>query len=146
MRRGVAVVVGVLALALPACGGTERSVASYCDYFYGEGAELRERYLDVGEQAGSDPFAAMGALFAAPTELGKFFAGLAERAPDEIQADVEIMAEAFGGLAEDTKDNVANPMAGLARGLFGGMASAPAASRVDRYTLEECGPPPGSGD
>lgn len=124
------------------CGAQGPSVAAYCDYFYAEGAELRQRYEDVGEQAGSDPLAAIGSLFAAPTELGKFFSELAKRAPDDIRPDIEIVAEGFGVVADDTKANLGNPFRGLMQGLFGGMSSAPAARRVDDYTLEHCGPPP----
>lgn len=127
---------------LGGCGGEGRSVSAYCDYFFDQGAELRERYVGLRADFDTDPLTAMAQALAGPTELGMFLAELAKRAPDDIAPDVEIMAETMGGATDRAASGAGEPVSAMGGGLLSALASAPAVDRVDRYTREHCGPPP----
>ncbi|WP_104524103.1 hypothetical protein [Blastococcus atacamensis] len=139
---GTASVIALSVLALAGCSG--RSVEAYCETFYGEGQELRERWIEAGDT--QDPFAAMGTIFSAPGDLAAFFDDLAEVAPEEIQSDVERMRDAFQEQADSMGDTAAgmfsNPFGTALGSLATGMSLTGPAERVDAYTLDNCGPPP----
>lgn len=147
MRRAIACCL-VLAAGLSGCG-TGRSIEAYCTTFYGEGQELRQRWLD--NNATGDPVAGLAQLFSAPRDLAVFFDGLSDVAPDEIRPDVETVRDTFQSQADSMGDK-AGDIASGPMGLFGalagdlasGLAAAPAMQRVDTWTSQNCGPPPAS--
>ncbi|MDN5929753.1 MAG: hypothetical protein L0I24_01565 [Pseudonocardia sp.] len=137
-----------LALVLTACGDG-RSVEAYCSTFYGDGQELRQRWLDTN--ASRDPLAGMAQLFSAPRDLAVFFDELSAVAPDDIRPDVETVRDTFQSQADSLGDK-AGDIASGPMGLFGalagdlatGFATAPAMQRIDTWTSANCGPPPAS--
>jgi hypothetical protein len=145
MRR--AIVGGlVLAAVLTGCG-TGRSVEAYCATFYGEGQELRQRWLDTN--ATGDPVAGVAQLFSAPRDLAVFFGELGDVAPEEIRADVETVRDGFQSQADSLGEKAGAVASGpmgvlgaLAGDLATGLATAPAMQRVDTWTSQNCGPPP----
>jgi hypothetical protein len=131
-----------LVLALTACGGTSRSVAAYCSYFYGRGGQLRHRWLESSQSGSSDPIAALAGTFAAIPEAASFLHGLAQRAPDDIAPDVETLAQALDRITGQAGSGAADPVGALASGLATGLATTGAEQRVNEYTIRNCGAPP----
>ncbi|MDN5857584.1 MAG: hypothetical protein L0H84_03085 [Pseudonocardia sp.] len=144
----MAALVTTLAVPMAACGAG-RSVESYCTVFYGEGQELRQRYIDAGDRAEQNPLGTIGTLLAAPRDLAVFFGKLAEVAPEEIEPDVVTVRDAFqeqadhlGDDARSIADGPLGALGSLAGGLATGLAAGPAIQRVDSWTTQHCGPPP----
>jgi hypothetical protein len=134
----------VTAAGLTGCGSSERSVANYCHYFYGAGSTLRNQYIHAGANTNSDPLATLGLVLGAPGQLANFFNQLAKRAPEEIAGDVQTIASAFQKEFDQEGSDLMDPLGGLASGLVDGLSSAGAYNRVDTWTTQNCGPPPGS--
>ena len=147
MRRAIAC--GLVSAAVLTGCGSGRSVEAYCSTFYGEGQELRQRWLDTNAEG--DPVAGLAQLFSAPRDLAVFFGELSDVAPEEIQPDVETVRDTFQRQADSLGDK-AGDIASGPMGLFGalagdlatGLAAAPAMQRVDTWTSQNCGPPPAS--
>lgn len=129
---------------LAACGSAPtRSVAAYCSYFYGEGGQLRQRFIESSGNAKQDPLGAMAAVFADIPEAANFLHQLSLRAPEEIAPDVQSLAEALNHIAEQQGNAASDPLEALAGGLMQGLAASGAEQRVNQYTKQHCGPPPG---
>lgn len=143
-RKVSATLVSVLVLAgsvvaLASCGGPTRSAAAYCSYFYGEGSQLRNRWIKAGDHAGEDPFAALSSVFATVPETASFMHELSLRAPETIAPDVQILAEA---LKRVSKQAGASNLLGLfASGVVDGLATGRAEQRVNEYTSRNCPQP-----
>ena len=130
-------------LLLTACGSApSRSVAAYCSYFYGEGGQLRERWIQSSGNA-KDPIGAMAAVFADIPEAANFLHQLSLRAPEEIAPDVQSLADALSHISEQAGTAASDPLGALAGGLMEGLATSGAEQRVNEYTTQNCGPPPG---
>lgn len=142
LRRSAMVVATVgLLIAVPSCAFTShRSVTKYCSTFYGEGEELRQKFLKVNPEA--DPLGGLAALAGAPGDYEVFFARLADVAPGEIQHDVEAIRDALKKQKEQAADVATNPLGTLASGFITSLQVSGSYERVDRYTRERCGPPP----
>jgi hypothetical protein len=132
-------------LALAACGGPTRSVASYCSYFHDEGNRLRSRWIRAGNSASRDPIGALSSVFGAMPEIAGFMRQLSLRAPREIQPGAEALAESFKHLSEQESSAASDPLGALAGGLVDGLQASGAERRVDAYTQKHCGPAPSSG-
>lgn len=148
-RKLIRSVMAALALAgsiavLAACGSPTRSVASYCSYFYGQGGKLRNRWIQSTNNAGQDPFAALASVFADLPEAASFFHELSLRAPENIAPDVQILAEALKRIPEQIGGAATNPLGALAGGLVNGLETSGPEQRVNQYTVQNCGPPPGT--
>lgn len=141
--RNVTILCVALGLALAGCGGSSRSVAAYCSYFYGEGSVLRRQFSEA-ENFRQDPIGALGTILESPRDLSNFFHQLSLRAPESIANDVQTLADAFAQEANQEGEDATDPLAGLASGLVNGLSAAPAEERVDAYTRAHCGPPPKS--
>jgi hypothetical protein len=131
-------------LALAACGGPTRSVASYCSYFYGRGSALRNRWLRADSNTGQNPFADLSAVFSALPEASSFMHELSLRAPEAIAPAVNTLAEAFKQTSEQEADAGSDPLGALAGGLMTGLAASGAEQQFNEYTQQHCGSPPGS--
>lgn len=136
----------LLAGALIGCGGPTRSVAAYCSYFYGQGGELRQRWLQANQADHEDPFAELGSVFADLPEAASFLHQLSLRAPEEIAPDVQSLSEALSKVSGQAGSAAADPLGALVSGLVAGLAASGAEQRVNAYTEQHCGPPPGSGN
>jgi hypothetical protein len=132
------------AIALTGCGGATRSVASYCSYFYGEGSQLRNRWIKAANADAQNPFAELSNVFADLPEAANFLNQLSERAPEEIAPDVKTLAEALKHVSADAGSAVSDPLGALASGLVDGLETRGAEQRVNEYTLRNCGKPPGT--
>lgn len=146
MRMRWLAAVGALAMeasCLTGCGSTERSVASYCHYFYGAGSALRSQYIQADANTNSDPLRTLGLALGAPGQLASFFTQLAKRAPEEIAGDVQTIATAFQKESDQEGSDLTDPFGGLASGLVVGVSAAGAYDRVDSWTTQNCGRPPG---
>jgi hypothetical protein len=132
------------AMTAAGCGGPARSATAYCNYFYGEGSQLRNRWIQADKSASSDPFAALGTVFSAMPELTTFMHQLSLRAPDEIQPAVETLAETFKHESEQEGSAASDPLGALAGGLVDGLAASGSEQQVNQYTEQHCGAPPGS--
>jgi peptidylprolyl isomerase len=130
--------------SLTACGSPTRSVASYCSYFYGEGGKLRNRWLQSDKSNGQDPFKALASVFADLPEAASFLHQLSLRAPDTIAPDVQVLADALKQASQQMGAAASDPLAALASGLMSGLATSGAEQRVNAFTTQHCGPPPGS--
>ena len=139
----VAVAIGG-GLVLRVWGGPTRSVAAYCSYFYGQGSILRNQWMQAGNNANQDPLGALGSVLGAPNQLANFFHELSLRAPESIADDVQTLSDSYKQLADSEGQDVMNPVGGIASGFVNALATAPASERVDKFTLDNCGPPPGS--
>jgi hypothetical protein len=88
----------------------------------------------------------MGTLFSAPRDLASFFDKLDKVAPDDIEPDVAQLRDGFQKQADSLGDQAAgmfsNPLGTALGSLASGMSLSGASSRVDAYTLKNCGPPP----
>jgi hypothetical protein len=133
---------GVIALA--ACGSPTRSVAAYCSYFYGTGGQLRDRWIRASKAAGQNPFAALSSVFADLPEAANFLHQLSLRAPEDIAPDVQTLADALKRIPAQAGAAATDPLGALAGGLVNGLATSGAEQRVNAYTLQHCGPPPGT--
>jgi len=131
-------------VALSACGGPTRSVASYCSYFYGQGSALRDRWLRADSNASQDPFAGLSTVFSALPEASSFMHELSLRAPETIAPDVNTLADAFKQASEQEASAGSDPLGALAGGLMTGLAASGAEQRFNEYTQQHCGSPPGS--
>jgi hypothetical protein len=131
-------------LVLAACGGPSRSVAAYCSYFYGQGSQLRNRWIRSSQAAGGDPFAAMSSVFADLPEAANFLHQLSLRAPETIAPDVQALADALGQVSGHLGGAAADPLGALAGGLLKGLATGGAEQRVNAFTVQHCGGPPAS--
>lgn len=129
--------------SLSGCG-TQRSVASYCHYFYGEGSTLRNQWIKADEQTNTNPLGTLIAVLGAPSQLADFFHNLSQRAPTEIADDVQTISNAFKKLSDSESGDAVDPLGGLASGLVTSLSSAGAYERVDTWTERNCGPPPSS--
>ncbi|HST54336.1 MAG TPA: hypothetical protein VLJ42_00375 [Solirubrobacteraceae bacterium] len=130
---------------LAACGSPTRSTASYCSYFYGQGAKLRQRWVNSSNQASQDPFSGLATVLADLPEAASFFRQLSLRAPEDIAPDVQTLADSLQRSVDQAGSAAANPLAALAGGLAGGLASSGAEQRVNTYTEQNCVAPPGVG-
>jgi hypothetical protein len=130
--------------ALSGCGGPSRSVAAYCSYFYGEGSQLRDRFIRSSSADGKDPFAALSSLFVDLPEAASFLHQLSLRAPQEIAPEVEVLAKALENVAAQSGSSASDPLGALGSALVGGVETAGAEQRVNAYTLQHCGTPPGA--
>jgi hypothetical protein len=135
-------VVPVLALLIGGCGGQERSVQAYCSYFYGEGSQLRNRWISADQTMKQNPLNAIATLLASPHDLAVFFHHLAERAPDSIADDVQTMSDAFQKESDTMGSALSDPLGALGQGLVNGLTTLPAEERVNAFTQQNCGPPP----
>jgi hypothetical protein len=138
----LAAVLGTAFMGLAACGGPERSVASYCRFLYGEGSKLRERWSHAA--SANDVFADLGVMFSALPELGQFMHELAERAPHEVAPSVELLAEDFKHEAASVGSQASNPLGAIAGGLVNGLEAVEPERRFNEFTAKNCGPPPGA--
>jgi hypothetical protein len=130
--------------ALAGCSGQTRSVAAYCSYFYGEGTQLRDRFIKANSTGSQDPFAGLSNVFADMAEAASFLHQLSQRAPHEIAPDVELLAKALDKASEQSGSAAADPLGALASGLVAGISTGAAEQRVNEYTLRHCGSPPGA--
>ena len=78
------------ALALAGCGGDDGDVTAFCD----QQAELEEATSSLSTSLLGDPEAAQQALEDAGSQIEE----LADSAPEEIQDDVETVANVFNDL------------------------------------------------
>jgi hypothetical protein len=131
-------------IGLSGCGGTTRSVASYCSYFYGEGTQLRNRFIKSSDANSQDPFAELSSVFADVPEAASFLHQLSLRAPQEIAPDVQVLAQALENFAAQAGSGASDPLGALASGMVDGLETSGAEQRVNEYTLKNCGAPPGS--
>jgi hypothetical protein len=136
----LAAVFGAAPLGLAACGGPERSVASYCHFLYGEGGKLRERWSHA--TGTNNVFADLGVVFSALPELGQFMHELAQRAPHEVAPSVELLAEDFKREADSMGSQASNPLGALAGGLVNGLEAVGPEQRFNEFTEKNCGSPP----
>src|SRR6266545_4079134 len=120
--------------------GPRRSVAAYCKTFYGEGSKIRAQSEDAVRSNNS--IEQMATVFEAPSQLYQFFKKLDDVAPEDIQPDVETLRDAFKQQADSIGGDAGDPIGGMVGGLARGLASAGATQRVDKWTLDNCGPPP----
>ena len=129
---------------LAGCGDPARSVAAYCSYLYGQGGQLRSRWVQSDSTASQNPLGALGNVFSAPGELAGFFHQLSLRAPEDIAPDVQTLSEAFKHISEQEGSAAIDPLGALASGIAEGLASTGAEQRFNEYSLQHCGPPPGT--
>lgn len=140
-RTQILLPAGVVLLGLTLTGcSSSRSVENYCETFYGEGSILRERFSSM--DAESDPLGSFATALSAPQELATFFTKLEEVSPEEIAPDVAVLRDTFQDQADSLGDTATNPLGGLVGGLVGGLSASGSYERVDRYTMDNCGPPP----
>jgi hypothetical protein len=130
----------VVPILLGGCG-TTRSVAAYCQVFYGQGAQVRNNLAPTND---SDPFEVLGSLVDAPSELANFFGQLDAVAPASIEPDVAAMQHTFQQEAGEQSNVATDPLDDIVGGLLGGLGSQQAAQAVTTWTLHHCGRPPGS--
>lgn len=135
-----ALAAGLALLGLLTACGDDRTAKSYCSYFYGQGQVFRQRYQDVNKRG--QPLEEISALLGAQGDLAAFFNGLAKHSPDEIQADVEALASASQKQQDALGSAASNPVGAALNGVLSGLALAGPSSRVDAYTMRNCGPPP----
>jgi hypothetical protein len=133
-------------VSLAGCGGPTRSVAAYCSFFYGQGGQLRQRWMQLGSGATQNPIGALGSVFGAVPEAASFLHELSLRAPDDIAPDVQTLASALEQFSGQAGSAAADPLGALASGLTTGLATGGAEERVNAYTEEHCGGVPGGTD
>lgn len=139
-RRAAGVVAAAVVLA--GCSGEERSVEAYCSTFYGEGSELRDQWTEAG---GSDLLGQAVTLLQAPQDLATFFDKLEKVAPDDIQPDVAAVRDSLKDQIDAmTSIDPGSPWKAALQSMLIGVSSGGSWQRVDEWTLENCGPPPGS--
>jgi hypothetical protein len=131
--KGIGGAAGLLVvLALSACGGSERSVAAYCESVEeADAIENQVEGLDPGDVEG-----AREAFSQARDEVG----AISESAPEEIQGDVEEFQAAFDELADalqdvDSPEQLAQELAGFQERFAG---SREASMRIAAFTDENC--------
>jgi hypothetical protein len=139
----VLLLVGSCAL-LAACGSPTRSVAAYCSYFYGEGGQLRERWIKASNSDSGNPFGELSSVFADVPEAASFMHELSLRAPETIAPDVRVLAEALKRLPEQMGSAATDPLGVLAGDMVDGLETSGAEQRVNAYTEQYCGEPAGS--
>lgn len=119
-----------------------RSVAAYCSYFYGEGSQLRNRWIQSANNASHNPIAGLSSVFSALPEAASFLHQLSLRAPETIAPDVQILAGALTRESEQMGGAGSNPIGALASGLVDGLETSGPEQRVNEYTKQHCGTPP----
>ncbi|HUY10040.1 MAG TPA: hypothetical protein VMW80_11470 [Candidatus Dormibacteraeota bacterium] len=86
----------------------------------------------------------MGKLITAPEQLANFFDQLDKVAPSDIEPDVGTLQKAFQKESDSLAQDLTDPMAGIVSGLATGLSSVSAYEAVDKWTVDQCGPPPGT--
>jgi len=144
MTRTVVAVLIVIcsSVALLACGNGSRSTAAYCSYFYGQGSQLRNRWILSTNKAGQNPLAALSSVFADLPEAANFLHQLSLRAPETIAPEVQVLADALKRIPEQVGGAATDPLGALAGGLVNGLETSGAEQRVNAFTLQNCGAPP----
>lgn len=140
----VSVSVGLFA-GLVGCsgGGDERSAEAFCSTMKSEKQRILAQF-EATSSAGSPEslegaLAGAGASIQALGELRTYLHRLSDVAPDEIQAPLEIVKDAYDKQFEQMGDAARNPLGALASGLVGSMATSGQLSELDAYAREHCG-------
>ena len=120
--------------------GSTRSLAAYCKEFYSEGTAFRAGYQSAQN---TDMLTQMAKLISAPQELATFFARLDKVAPDDIEPDIAVLQASFQKQSDNLANHAANPLSGLLSGLVDSLSSTGSWQRVNSWTTQNCGPPPG---
>ncbi len=95
-------------------------------------AELRAQAASFDDVPEDDPFSGLLLLLTTLGDLGVYMNELADVAPDEIRADMEVVAESF------QQEATTDPMEILA-GIVTNLSHANSFTRVDAYANEHCG-------
>ncbi len=95
-------------------------------------ADLRAQAADFEDIPEDDPFSGLLLLLTTIGDLGVYMNELADVAPAEIHADMEVVAESF------QQEATTDPMEILA-GIVTNLSHANSFTRVDAYTHEHCG-------
>ncbi len=121
-----------------------RNVTAYCSYFYGEGTALRERMIRSSARDADNPITGLAGVFADMPEAASFMHGLAQRAPEEIAPQIEVLAKALEGAVGQIGSAASNPAGSVGSLIASSLESSGAEQRINEFTLQHCGPPPGS--
>lgn len=132
-----------LVLPLAGCGGSERSVAAYCDAFWSRAVSLHDHYEADSATARANPLAAVVDLFSAPGYLGTMMDAMAQVAPEEIRPDTEAVRDSLKRLQDSNAHAFSNPLGALGDNIGLALSSSGSFTRVDRYLTQHCPPPPG---
>lgn len=140
---GIPLAIGVMAGVLGACSDTpERSAEAYCAVWKREATDLHDRYQSAADSADSNPIGALLSGITAPRDTERLFAKLERVAPDEIQADVEVVRESIKESTDAAIDGIDNPIGALIKGGLSILTRSSSFERVDKYTADNCGLPP----
>lgn len=144
MRIGIIALTTFVASNLIVSCGSARSVDNYCKTFYGEGKRLHKSFAEVS--ASGDPITNFSELLQAPSQMADFYDKLEAVAPNDIEPDVAAMRDAFDTIAKqfDNTSDTKSFIAGAAKGMLAGLRVHNSERRVNAYTLQNCGPPPGT--
>lgn len=146
-RAAITTLVGVALLAgLTGCGGQERSPEAFCEVM----DKHRERYEESAGQAmdlveRGDGLGLLGGaaqMVSALGDLQLMWDELAEVAPEEIRADIEVVRDNNKAQLENAKKAVEDPLGALVGGLAGGLFNSGSYTRVNDYAGEHCGSRP----
>lgn len=132
----------ILCLSLAAC--SQRSTEAFCATMRSEKARILNNFnlsVQAADASGDDLVSVMSKLGASVSALGElrvYFNKLAKVAPDEIQTEVEVVAELMDKqLAAGT--NVSNPLGALAGSVMTGLQMQGPLNAVDGYARTHCG-------
>lgn len=98
----------------------------------------RDGSIEFRSQFGQDPFADLLVAFRAPRDLAAFFGELARVAPDEIDQDLQEVADLFDEAADNLVENASSPLDAAASGFVAALTSGGSMERVDRWIGENC--------
>jgi hypothetical protein len=134
--RAVLVVVGlVAAVGLAACGGPDRSAASFC-------AELKTDTGRMSQRATTANPDLTGQLSAALGNLGDFtrmLHQLDDRAPDEIKTDMDQTVKAWDDQQQALSQAAQNPLGAMVASLSSSLFNSASIHAVDEFAVDNCG-------
>ena len=142
-RLSAAFLIGVLAIS--GCDSTTgRSVGAFCTTLHSEKQRILNqlnRNVGAAKATGDGLLQALGGLGASIQAIGElriYFRKLATVAPEPIRTEVELIRDDYDEQFKHLSDMAAHPLAALAAGLVGGMASSGQMNTVNSFAVSNC--------
>lgn len=138
MHQSGSVLVVLAALAAVFAGCTTRSIEAFCSELDAGMEELYARGAAAESQ--ENPFAGFAIVFGSLGEFQLLLDRLADVAPSEIRADVEVTRDVVSRNL-DIGSAAADPLGALVGSMGDALIHQPSFDRVDRFARQHCGQP-----
>lgn len=127
----------VMSFGMIGCGGHEssRSMASFCSELV-QGAGKLDKQTKDAPNTGAGQF---GLFLRNMGDFNRLLHRLDDRAPKEIESDMNQVVKVFDDAANRAGEAAKNPLGALASGLMSSVLAGPSVEAVDSYAQKHCG-------